>query len=93
MIIFSLLLIVLAMVLLGVGLLGGENSYLIASIAASVLASISLAVRGRMGRTRAAVVVPSQRASDSGIPTAATPASDSLAGVTGPRGNNEACEP
>jgi hypothetical protein len=51
MIIVSLLLIVLAAILLGVGLSGSDNDSLVASIAVSLLASISLVVRGRMIRS------------------------------------------
>lgn len=71
MIIVSLLLIVVAVVLLGLGLVGGENGYLVSSIGASLLAAVALIVSGRRsssgGRSRDEAsapdpVVPAQRA-------------------------------
>jgi hypothetical protein len=51
----SLVLIVVAVVLLGYGLLDGSNTYLVGSILASLLAALALVVGSRRGDGRAAV--------------------------------------
>jgi hypothetical protein len=51
----SLVLIVVAVVLLGYGLLDGSNTYLVGSIMASLLAALALVVGSRRGDGRAAV--------------------------------------
>lgn len=52
MIVASLLLIVVAVTLLLIGLIDGANGYLVGSIAASLLASLSLIVAGRQHAAR-----------------------------------------